>query len=79
MLTDYRCPVVRLDPTSPQSLTPVIAVYGLVVSVLIAGNSELNQPARQLTSVSPGEPYPLFAGFVHLGAGLSEFLYMKRN
>ncbi|KAK8864502.1 V-type ATPase, C subunit [Kwoniella newhampshirensis] len=38
---------------------PVIAVYGLVVSVLIAGN------------ISPTEPYSLFAGFVHLAAGLA--------
>jgi hypothetical protein len=38
--------------------TTVIAVYGLVVSVLIAGN------------LTPTEPYSLFGGFVHLGAGL---------
>ncbi|KAF5369583.1 hypothetical protein D9758_002679 [Tetrapyrgos nigripes] len=46
-----------------QSLIPVvmsgiIAVYGLVVSVLISG------------ALKPGD-YPLFAGFVHLGAGLA--------
>lgn len=35
----------------------IIAVYGLVVSVLIAG------------TLSPSEDYSLFAGFVHLGAG----------
>jgi F0F1-type ATP synthase membrane subunit c/vacuolar-type H+-ATPase subunit K len=37
----------------------IIAVYGLVVSVLIAG------------TLSPGEDYSLFAGFIHLGAGLA--------
>jgi ATP synthase proteolipid subunit len=37
----------------------VIAVYGLVVSVLIAG------------SLTPTEPYSLFGGFIHLGAGLA--------
>lgn len=38
---------------------PVIAVYGLVVSVLIAG------------ALSPSEPYSLFGGFIHLSAGLA--------
>lgn len=47
-----------------QSLIPVvmagiIAVYGLVVSVLIVG------------SLNPSDPYPLYAGFIHLAAGLS--------
>lgn len=37
----------------------IIAVYGLVVSVLIVG------------ALSPDEPYSLFAGFIHLAAGLS--------
>ncbi|KAF7288570.1 V-type proton ATPase proteolipid subunit [Mycena chlorophos] len=51
------------DESVPQSLIPVvmsgiIAVYGLVVSVLIAG------------SLTP-DNYPLFSGFVHLGAGLA--------
>ncbi|KAJ1557324.1 v-type proton ATPase 16 kDa proteolipid subunit 2 [Cladochytrium tenue] len=39
--------------------TRIIAVYGLVVSVLIAND------------LSPKNAYSLFAGFVHLGAGLS--------
>ncbi|OWT41917.1 V-type proton ATPase proteolipid subunit 2 [Cryptococcus neoformans Bt1] len=43
----------------PVVMSGIIAVYGLVVSVLIAGN------------ISPSEPYSLFAGFVHLGAGLA--------
>lgn len=37
----------------------IIAVYGLVVSVLIVG------------SLTPEEPYSLYAGFIHLAAGLS--------
>ncbi|GFZ43847.1 V-ATPase 16 kDa proteolipid subunit 2 [Saitozyma sp. JCM 24511] len=40
-------------------MSGIIAVYGLVVSVLIAGG------------LAPGEPYSLFAGFVHLAAGLA--------
>ncbi|WWC89205.1 V-type proton ATPase proteolipid subunit 2 [Kwoniella dendrophila CBS 6074] len=43
----------------PVVMSGIIAVYGLVVSVLIAGN------------ISPTEPYSLFAGFVHLAAGLA--------
>ncbi|WVQ80818.1 V-type proton ATPase proteolipid subunit 2 [Cryptococcus sp. DSM 104549] len=43
----------------PVVMSGIIAVYGLVVSVLIAGN------------ISPVEPYSLFAGFIHLAAGLS--------
>lgn len=58
----------------------VIAVYGLVVSVLIAGNSMsfLCPPIGHYVSddvriVSPSEPYSLFAGFVHLAAGLGKY------
>ena len=43
----------------PRVTTGIIAVYGLVVSVLIAG------------MLSPKEDYSLFAGFVHLGSGLA--------
>ncbi|KAI5455259.1 v-type proton ATPase 16 kDa proteolipid subunit 2 [Naganishia albida] len=43
----------------PVVMSGIIAVYGLVVSVLIAGG------------LSPSEPYSLFAGFIHLGAGLA--------
>ncbi|PPR02846.1 hypothetical protein CVT24_002324 [Panaeolus cyanescens] len=42
----------------PVVMSGIIAVYGLVVSVLIAGG------------LKPGN-YSLFAGFVHLGAGLA--------
>ncbi|MCJ1300108.1 v-type proton ATPase 16 kDa proteolipid subunit 2 [Hypocenomyce scalaris] len=45
----------------PVVMSGIIAVYGLVISVLIAG--ELNPPAE--TS------YALFNGFLHLAAGLS--------
>ncbi|ORY32791.1 hypothetical protein BCR39DRAFT_521574 [Naematelia encephala] len=43
----------------PVVMSGIIAVYGLVVSVLIAGN------------VVPDQPYSLFAGFIHLAAGLA--------
>jgi len=43
----------------PVVMSGIIAVYGLVVSVLISG------------SLDPGLEYPLFKGFVHLGAGLA--------
>ncbi|KAJ9107408.1 v-type proton ATPase 16 kDa proteolipid subunit 2 [Naganishia friedmannii] len=44
----------------PVVMSGIIAVYGLVVSVLIAGG------------LSPSEPYSLFGGFIHLGAGLGK-------
>jgi len=43
----------------PVVMSGIIAVYGLVVSVLIASN------------LNPDVPYPLFNGFIHLAAGLS--------
>ncbi|KAG2748949.1 V-type ATPase [Suillus brevipes Sb2] len=43
----------------PVVMAGIIAVYGLVVSVLIAGN------------LTPSKGYPLAAGFIHLGAGIS--------
>ncbi|KAF9242597.1 hypothetical protein BU15DRAFT_43678 [Melanogaster broomeanus] len=43
----------------PVVMAGIIAVYGLVVSVLIAG------------SLHPSNDYPLAAGFIHLGAGMS--------
>lgn len=63
-------------------MSGIIAVYGLVVSVLIAGNctckyvptserGDLMSPLFFLRLVSPKIDYPLFAGFVHLGAGLA--------
>jgi len=44
----------------PVVMAGILAIYGLVVSVLIAG---------QLSAVEDG--YNLFKGFVHLGAGLA--------
>lgn len=43
----------------PVVMAGIIAVYGLVVSVLIVG------------SLNPADPYSLYAGSVHLAAGLS--------
>ena len=40
-------------------MSGIIAVYGLVVSVLIAGD------------MSPTKNYALFEGFMHLACGLS--------
>jgi len=44
----------------PVVMAGIIAIYGVVVAVLIAGQLE---PA--------GDKYSLYMGFVHLGAGLS--------
>jgi V-type H+-transporting ATPase proteolipid subunit len=43
----------------PVVMAGIIAVYGLVTSVLIAG------------SLDPTQPYSLFAGMIHLAAGLA--------
>lgn len=43
----------------PVVMAGIIAVYGLVVAVLIIGGMD------------SGKPYSLFAGFIHLAAGLS--------
>jgi len=61
-------------------MSGIIAVYGLVVAVLITGSRacifSFYPPARTNRRfcscvVSPRVDYPLFAGFVHLGAGLA--------
>jgi len=52
-------PELIMKSLIPVVMSGIIAVYGLVVSVLIAG------------SLNPGSDYTLFAGFVHLGAGLA--------
>ncbi|EIN12603.1 V-type ATPase [Punctularia strigosozonata HHB-11173 SS5] len=52
-------PELIMKSLIPVVMSGIIAVYGLVVSVLIAG------------SLSPTGDYPLFAGFIHLGAGLA--------
>lgn len=59
-------------------MSGIIAVYGLVVSVLIVGRCE-SRPLIGgrpkliflLPKVNPALDYSLFAGFVHLAAGLS--------
>ncbi|TEB30702.1 vacuolar ATP synthase proteolipid subunit [Coprinellus micaceus] len=50
-------PELIMKSLIPVVMSGIIAVYGLVVSVLIAGGLSSN--------------YSLFAGFVHLGAGLA--------
>ncbi|KAI5896484.1 V-type ATPase [Schizophyllum commune H4-8] len=51
-------PELIMKSLIPVVMSGIIAVYGLVVSVLIAGNLKYDS-------------YSLFAGFVHLGAGLA--------
>ncbi|KAJ6584963.1 hypothetical protein B0H19DRAFT_1107506 [Mycena capillaripes] len=51
-------PELIMKSLIPVVMSGIIAVYGLVVSVLIAG------------SLKPND-YPLFSGFIHLGAGLA--------
>jgi len=46
----------------PVVMAGIIAIYGVVVAVLIAG---------QLAPAGPTSEYTLYKGFVHLGAGLS--------
>ncbi|RKP10322.1 V-type ATPase [Thamnocephalis sphaerospora] len=52
-------PELIMKALIPVVMAGIIAVYGLVTSVLIAG------------SLTPTDPYSLYAGMVHLGAGLS--------
>jgi len=52
-------PELIMKSLIPVVMSGIIAVYGLVVSVLIAGK------------LNPTQEYSLFAGFVHLAAGLS--------
>ncbi|EGN98405.1 hypothetical protein SERLA73DRAFT_183392 [Serpula lacrymans var. lacrymans S7.3] len=52
-------PELIMKSLVPVVMSGIIAVYGLVVSVLIAG------------SLHPSKDYPLAAGFIHLGAGIS--------
>jgi ATP synthase proteolipid subunit len=56
-------------------MSGIIAVYGLVVSVLIAGDRACAscRARAPLTcgAVDPANPYAAAAGFVHLGAGLA--------
>jgi len=52
-------PELIMKSLVPVVMSGIIAVYGLVVSVLIAGG------------LDPSQGYPLYSGFVHLGAGLA--------
>jgi V-type H+-transporting ATPase proteolipid subunit len=52
-------PELVMKSLIPVVMSGIIAVYGLVVSVLIA------------SGLNPQEPYPLAYGFIHLAAGLS--------
>ena len=67
---------LRVQSLIPVVMSGIIAVYGLVVSVLISGGREffltpcIVPLAQTFLTVKPGD-YSLFAGFVHLGAGLA--------
>jgi len=52
-------PELLMKSLIPVVMSGIIAVYGLVVSVLISGG------------LNPAQPYSLYAGFIHLGAGLA--------
>lgn len=52
-------PELMMRSLIPVVMSGIIAVYGLVVSVLIA------------SGLGPDIEYPLYAGFIHLAAGLS--------
>jgi len=52
-------PELIMKSLIPVVMSGIIAVYGLVVSVLIAGG------------LDPRKDYSLFAGFIHLAAGLA--------
>ncbi|CAE6456540.1 V-type proton ATPase 16 kDa proteolipid subunit 2 OS=Ashbya gossypii (strain ATCC 10895 / CBS 109,51 / FGSC 9923 / NRRL Y-1056) GN=VMA11 PE=3 SV=1 [Rhizoctonia solani AG-1 IB] len=52
-------PELIMKSLIPVVMSGIIAVYGLVVAVLISN------------ALDPKTPYPLFSGFIHLGAGLA--------
>lgn len=53
-------PELIMKSIIPVVMAGIIAIYGLVVAVLIAGQLD-----------SPSNGYALYKGFIHLGAGLS--------
>ena len=66
----------ELKSLIPVVMSGIIAVYGLVVSVLIAGGRKcahvlLHWYCNDLRAVDPRKDYSLYAGFVHLAAGLA--------
>ncbi|XP_014224544.1 V-type proton ATPase 16 kDa proteolipid subunit [Trichogramma pretiosum] len=54
-------PELIMKSIIPVVMAGIIAIYGLVVAVLIAGD----------LAASGAEKYTLFKGFIHLGAGLA--------
>jgi len=52
-------PELIMKSIIPVVMAGIIAIYGLVVAALIANN------------IKAPKDYPLFTGFIHLGAGLS--------
>ncbi|QRV77813.1 ATP synthase subunit C [Ceratobasidium sp. AG-Ba] len=52
-------PDLLMKSLIPVVMAGIIAVYGLVVAVLISGGVDISKP------------YPLYSGFLHLGAGLA--------
>jgi V-type H+-transporting ATPase 16kDa proteolipid subunit len=68
--------MIGLQSLIPVVMSGIIAVYGLVVSVLIAGGrkcAHLSLPwcRSDLRTVDPRKEYSLYAGFIHLAAGLA--------
>ena len=66
----------ELKSLIPVVMSGIIAVYGLVVSVLIAGGRKcahilFHWYYSNLRAVDPRKDYSLYAGFVHLAAGLA--------
>lgn len=57
----------------PVIMAGIIAIYGLVVSVLISGDSKFsfNTINRVIDPLTVKSPMSLYAGFIQLGAGLS--------
>ncbi|XP_034948642.1 V-type proton ATPase 16 kDa proteolipid subunit [Chelonus insularis] len=53
-------PELIMKSIIPVVMAGIIAIYGLVIAILIAG--QLHPPTQN---------YTLFAGFIHLGAGLA--------
>jgi V-type H+-transporting ATPase proteolipid subunit len=59
-------PELIMKSIIPVVMAGIIAIYGLVVAVLIAGS--LSEPNK---AGSPTGGYSAFKGFLHLGAGLA--------
>ncbi|RWS12797.1 uncharacterized protein B4U79_12719 [Dinothrombium tinctorium] len=55
-------PELIMKSIIPVVMAGIVAIYGLVVAVILAGN---------IHATKENDKYTLFQGFVHLGAGLS--------